>query len=181
MTVSRARRLAVSAVLLLAACSGGSGAGNSGGGTGGDGVPGSDRSFVTDVRRAAEAVERELGAAQEFFEITATPQLTNVFIAIDGGTTAVPYIFVDGELEPPAPAIEGASGQTFTLDSLDFDETAVLGGVVADLPSATIDAFSVEGGSGGFVRYVISARSEQGGVLDIVVAPSGAVVEVIPL
>ena len=137
--------------------------------------------FVADVRLAAEAVEAELGGPQDFFEITATPQLTNIFVATDGGSSAVPYILIDGELQPPAPTIEGVEGQTFTLDDIDFDDETVLSGVAVDLPTATIDAFSVEGGAGGFVRYVISARSAQGGVLDIVVAPSGAVVEVIPL
>ena len=57
----------------------------------------------------------------------------------------------------------------------------MLGGVQSDLPSSTIDAFSVEGGPGGFVRYVVSVRSEQGGVLDIVVTPTGSIVEVDPL
>lgn len=172
------------AVVLLAACGGGDSNGNSSEST--DTAASADEnggqsSFVSDVRLAAEAVEAELGGPQEFFEITATPQLTNVFVAVDSGTSAVPYIFVDGELQPPAPTIEGVEGQTFTSDELDFDQGSVLDGVTADLPTATIDAFSVEGGSGGFVRYVISARSAQGGVLDIVVAPSGAVVEVIPL
>ena len=162
-------------ILALAACSG------SGAGSGTEPAPAVSSSFVADVRLAAAAVEAELGGPQVFFEITATPQLTNIFVAADAGTSAVPYIYVDGELQPAAPAIEGVEGQTFTLDDIDFDEATVLGGIATDLPTATIDAFSVEGGAGGFVRYVISARSAQGGVLDIVVAPSGAVVQVIPL
>jgi hypothetical protein len=163
------RRLLLAASLIaLAACSGGSDQATSGGGD----------SFVSDIAAAAAAVDAALGGPQEFFEITATPQLTNVFVAIDGGTAAVPYIFLDGELQAPAPRIDGAAGQTFTAEAIDFDEATVLDGVENDLPNATIDAFSVEGGPGGFVRYVVSARSEQGGVLDIVVAPSGAVIEV---
>ncbi len=168
------------AALSLIACSGGNSSGENESGESSAAATGSAQ-FVADVRFAAEAVEAELGGPQDFFEITATPQLTNVFVAADGGSSAVPYIFVDGELQPPAPTIEGVEGQTFTFDDIDFDDETVLSGVAADLPTATIDAFSVEGGAGGFVRYVISARSAQGGVLDIVVAPSGAVVEVIPL
>jgi hypothetical protein len=145
------------------------------------GEPAASDSFVGEVRAAATAVETELGGTQEFFEITATPQLTNVFVAIDDATAAIPYAFVDGELEAPAPRIDGVQGQTFRLEDVDFDESAVLSGVETDLASSTIDAFSVEGGPGGFVRYVVSVRSEQGGVLDVVVAPSGAVVEVRPL
>lgn len=155
-------------LIALAACSGG----NSGEASG-DGD-----SFVSNIAAAAAAVDEARGGPQEFFEITATPQLTNVFVAIDDGTAAVPYVYLDGELQEPAPRIDGAAGQTFTADSIDFDEATVLVGVETDLPNATIDALSVEGGPGGFVRYVVSARSAQGGVLDIFVAPSGAVIEV---
>ncbi len=171
----RAAVAGIFAILALTACNGSDAASKS------EPTPAGSASFAADVRSAAEAVETELGGPQFFFEITATPQLTNVFVAADGGASAVPYIFVDGELQPPAPTIEGVEGQTFTLDDVDFDDATVLAGVAADLPTATIDALSVEGGTGGFVRYVISARSAQGGVLDIVVAPSGAVIEVIPL
>ena len=166
--MTRRSLLLAASLIALAACSGGSDQATSGGAD----------SFVSDIAAAAAAVDAALGGPQEFFEITATPQLTNLFVAIDGGTAAVPYIFLDGELQAPAPRIDGAAGQTFTADAIDFDEATVLDGVANDLPNATIDAFSVEGGPGGFVRYVVSARSEQGGVLDIVVAPSGAVIEV---
>jgi hypothetical protein len=170
----------VLAALVLVSCSGGNSSGDSGRSESSAAATGSAL-FVADVRLAAEAVEAELGGPQDFFEITATPQLTNIFVATDDGNSAVPYVYVDGELQSPAPTIEGVDGQTFTLDAVDFDEATVLTGVANDVPTATIDAFSVEGGAGGFARYVISARSAQGGVLDIVVAPSGAVVEVILL
>lgn len=138
-------------------------------------------SFLADIRTAVDAVESELGGEQEFFEITATPQLTNIFVAVDGATAAVPYVYLDGALQPPAPRIEGAAGQTFAASAIDFDESTVLSGVRTDLPTSTIDAFSIEGGPGGFVRYIVSARSEQGGVLDVVVAAGGAIIEVNPL
>jgi hypothetical protein len=137
--------------------------------------------FVADVRSAVEAVEREMGAGQDYFEVTATPQLTNVFVAIDDATAAVPYLFVDGELQPPAPTLTGASGFTFTADAIDFDEDSILDAVAGELPDASIESLSVEGGEGGTVRYVVSVRSEVGGMLDVTVGPDGSVLAVDPL
>jgi hypothetical protein len=163
-------RTVVVAILLVTA--------SSGCGGGGDGDGGS---FVADIRPAIEAVETELGTGQEFFEVTATPQLVNLFVAIEEATEAVPYVYLDGELQPPAPALTGASGFTFTADDVDFDEATILDAVAAELPDSTIEALSIEGGEGGVVRYVISTLSAEGGRLDVTVGPDGAVLEVDPV
>lgn len=143
-------------------------------GTGGD-------SFVADIRPAIDAVEAELGAGQQFFEVTANELVTNLFVAVDDATAAVPYVYLDGELQPPAPTLTGASGFTFGADAVDFDEDTVLDAVREELPDSTIEAFSIEGGDGGVVRYVVSTLSPEGGRLDVTVAADGIVLAVDPL
>ncbi len=138
-------------------------------------------SFVADIRPAIEAVEAELGAGQEFFEVTANELVTNLFVAVDDATAAVPYVFLDGELQPPAPKLTGASGFTFGADAVDFDEDTILDAVGEELPESTIEALSIEGGEGGVVRYVVSTLSPEGGRLDVTVAPDGTVLAVDPL
>lgn len=166
--------------VLLAACATLSPACSDDGGGAPDGG-GATPGFVEDVRAAVDAVEAQRGGPQEFFEVTATPQVTNVFVAVDGGTSAVAYAYLDGTLQPPAPPVAGASGRTFAAEAIDFDEERVLATIADELPDATVDALSVEGGPGGSVRYVAAVRSAAGGVLDVVVAADGAILSVEPL
>lgn len=137
--------------------------------------------FIGDIRRAADAVEDEFGGPQEFFEITASSTLTNIFVAVDDATAAIPYVYRDGVLEAPGPRLDGASGHTFASEAIAFDEDAVLTQIADQLPDVTIDSLSVEGGPGRSVRYVVSARSLQGGVLDVVVGERGSILSVDPV
>ena len=148
-------------------------------GCGGDDGVQPDTAFVADISAAVEAVEAERGPGQEYFEVTAGPQFTNVFVAVEDATAAIPYVYRDGQLEPPAPTLSGASGFTFTAEAADVDD-AILATVLDELPEATIEAVSIEGGDGGAVRYVVTARSPEGGVLEVTVARDGAVLAVDP-
>ena len=86
-----------------------------------------------------------------------------------------------GELQPPAPALAVESGFTFSADAVAFDADTVLADVADELPDSSIEGFAIEGGDGGIVRYLVSTRSPQGGVLAVTVAPDGAILEVDPL
>jgi hypothetical protein len=122
---------------------------------------------------AVSALEEQLGAPQQYFEINATPQLVNLFVALNDGKVAQPWVYLDGELS----STEGrdANGFTFARTALDFDPGTVLSRVETELPQSEPDAFIVEAGEGGIVRYSVTVRSPQGGQLVVVVGPDGAV------
>ncbi|MEP1125830.1 MAG: hypothetical protein ABJH68_18270 [Ilumatobacter sp.] len=136
--------------------------------------------FVTAVREAMAAVEDELGGPQRYFEVTSNAQFTNVFVAVDDATATVAYAYVDGELQPPAPKQDGASGNTFAATDVDFVDDRILSGATADLSDSEIDAISVYGDGVG-ATYVLAASSSAGGFLDIVVGPDGTVFSVDPV
>lgn len=150
-------------------------------GSSGDDKTSSGDGFVSTIAPAIAAVEAELGAGQQYFEVTASEQVTNIFVAIDDGTAAIPYVYLDGELQPPAPTLTGASGFTFAAAAVDFDVDTILGGVGEEIPDSTIETLSVEGGEGGIVRYVVSTMSAQGGMLDVTVDAAGAILAVDPV
>jgi hypothetical protein len=131
--------------------------------------------LVAEVVPALEAVEAELGGPQDYYEVNATPQLVNVFVATDGGSTATAYVYIDRQLQPPAPPRDGAGGETFRAEDLDFDPGVILGGIADELGDPTISQFVVVGGPGGAVQYSAFVTSDQGGVLDVLLGPDGAV------
>lgn len=137
--------------------------------------------WVGGIDEAVAAVEAELGEGQAYFEVTATPRFTNVFVAVEDGSAVVPYLYADGRLDAPGPRADVEQGFTFTADAIAFDPDAVLVRVTEELADSTIESLSVEGGQDGTVRYVVRVRSDAGGSLDVVVGPDGAVLSVIPL
>ena len=135
--------------------------------------------LVDMVAPALAAVEAERGGPQRYFEVNATPQLVNVFVAVDDATATVPYVYLDGELGPAAPS-RPAEGATFSADAVAFDPATVLDQVTEDLPDSDIAVFSVVGGPGGAVQYGAVVRSAEGGTLDVTVDADGGVLSVEP-
>lgn len=167
-----ARWLAVGA-LVLTACSGG-------GGSASTAAPSTTVSVVAPaaprvdlIDDAVDALETELGSPQQYFEINATSNLINLIVALNDGTLAQPWVYLDGELTSTEGA--AATGFSFSADALDFDPDTVLDRLRAELPESSADLFFVEAGEGGIVRYSVAVTSRQGGQLIVVVGPDGAV------
>ena len=115
------------------------------------------RPVVDQIVPAIAAVEDELGGPQQFFEINATPQVVNLFVATDGGTMVTPYVYVGGEVASPAEPTT-AEGATFVADAVTFDAATILDGVTDELPDSDVARLSIVGGPGGAVRYGATVR-----------------------
>ena len=106
------------------------------------------------------ALETQLGAKQQFFEINATSSLVNLIVALNDGKVAQPWVYLDGELS----STEGApaTGSTFDSSALDFDPDKVLSQIETKLPQSTIDLFFIEGGKDGTVQYTRGGHLQPG-------------------
>jgi hypothetical protein len=167
-------RYLIVATLLLTACSGGgSSSSTEAPSTSTTVAPAGTFPLVDEIDDAVTALETQLGAKQQFFEINATSSLVNLIVALNDGKVAQPWVYLGGQLS----STEGAPATGFTFDSsaLDFDPDTVLSQVQAELPESTLDLFFIEAGQGGTVRYSVAVTSSQGGQLIAVVGPDGAV------
>jgi hypothetical protein len=125
------------------------------------------------IRPAIAALEAQLGSPQDYFEVNATARLVNLWVALNDGTQAQPWTYVDGELTS-RPA-EPAQGHTFTAEAVTFDEDTLFEPMHAQLPDSAIELLVIEGGAGGAVRYTVVAGSTGEGRLLVTVGPDGSV------
>lgn len=152
-----------------------------------EGTGGSDASVPVDnplpivdqIPAAIAALEAETGGPVEYFEINATVQLVNLFVALNDGAVAQPWLFVGGELT----SAEGqaASGGTFAGADVAFDPETIFDPLLAEVPGIRIESFYVHGDGEGNLLYGVLATSERGGGLDIVLAADGSVLSVDPV
>ncbi len=134
---------------------------------------------VATIPTAIDALEAKLGGPQQFFEVNATARVVNLFVALNDGAIAQPWVYVDGELT----STEGqaASGGTFGKADLDFDPDTVLSTIREQIPQAILESFYVNGDGKGNVQYGVLTSALCGGGLDILVGPDGAVKSVDPV
>ncbi len=134
---------------------------------------------VANIATAIGALEAKLGGPQQYFEVNATARIVNLFVALNDGKVAQPWVWVDGELTSKDG--QAASGGTFVAADLDFDPDTVLSQVRAKVPDATLESFYVNGNGQGGTLYGVLASAQCGGGLDVVVGPDGAVKSVEPV
>lgn len=138
------------------------------------------------VDDAVAALVAERGGDVALYEVNASPDLVNLFVATtaeDGSTTATAYVFTpeDGLGDPADP--QQASGPTFTPDQIAFDAATVLDGVLAELHESIPRLFAVNGARGpdgpaDAVEYRIVLQSPAGGTLSVMVEPDGGIIGV---
>jgi hypothetical protein len=135
--------------------------------------------IIDQIDAAVAALEAQLGGPQEYFEINATARLVNLFVALNDGAVAQPWLYLAGSLT----SAEGqpASGGTFAAASLTFDPAVVLSKVQLELPDLTIESFYIHGDGQGSVLYGVLATSSKGGGLDVVLGADGTVKSVDPV
>jgi hypothetical protein len=127
------------------------------------------------VDDAVAAVEAELGGPQQYFEINATPDLVNLYVADDAAARATSYIYrPDGTLDPPV-GPGAAEGETFGADAIDVDEGSVLDDVLAELSESVPLAFAITGTAAGAVQYQVILQSLRGGRLAVYVGGDGTI------
>lgn len=149
-------------------------------GSSGTSLDGADELPILDqIPVAVAALEQQLGGPQDYFEINATARLVNLFVALNGGTVAQAWLYLDGTLTSEEG--QAASGGTFRAASADFDPDLVLSRVLTDVPDITIESFYIHGDGQGNVLYGVLATSAKGGGLDIVLGADGAVKSVDPV
>lgn len=176
-TWGRGLLVGVLAAVLVVAC-GGSG-------------DGSTPPLRVDLIDEALAAVTDTGADElGYFEVNATTDLVNLFVATDldgvpnpdGRPDAVvKYVYLaDGGLQEPLEPV-GATGPVFRVDEVDFDADDVLSTVVDELPDSTPVMFVITSAGStevesDRVEYRVTMLSDRGGELSVVVTDSGEIV-----
>jgi hypothetical protein len=127
---------------------------------------------------AVAAVTKTLGDAPAFFEINATPDLVNLFVADTKGN-AINFVYDDNGLADET-TVAPADGISFRLDSYVFNED-IYSAVEQELPDSILRAFSVTAQTPetqsleGDEIYRVVIQSERGGQFAVLVNAQGKI------
>ena len=138
-----------------------------------------DLPAVGSVQQAMADLEGQLGAPQQYFEVNATARLVNLWVALNDGALAQPWVWVDGELSSEDG--QAAGGGTFTAADVEFDPATILDPVRAEVPDVILETFYIHGDGEGNVQYSLLSSAQCGGGLDVVIGADGSVKSVDPV
>jgi len=142
------------------------------------------------IEVALDAVEEVAGPNLNLFEVNATTELVNIFVATDldgvpnddGLLDAVQrFVFTEKDGLEIDPELVGANGPTFQRSVLDYDPTTILVKVLSELPNSTPQMFVITAAGTaeaptGTVQYRLLMLSTQGGQMSVVLTNAGEIV-----
>ncbi len=124
---------------------------------------------------AISAVEQHYGSPQQYFEISATIDDVSLIVAVDGATAAEQGgLAADGAFTIPEP-VGPASGSTFSADAVGFDPDRIFDQLRDELGDPVIIDFAIQGTPTGSVVYDATVASDAGGVLLVLLGPTGQI------
>lgn len=134
---------------------------------------------VDDIPAAIAAVEAATDSVV-FREVNADIEVVRMFVATDGDSAVVGYLWAEGELLGPAPPQSVDPGPVFAGDAIDFDAESVFSAILDELDAPTIERFVITAAGDGALRYEVFVRSARGGLLAVQVSGDGSVLGVVP-
>jgi hypothetical protein len=143
------------------------------GGCGGeDGTP---EPLVGLIDDAIEATERHYGAPQKYFEISANLERVSIIVAVDGATAAEQGAYEPGGGFTIPEPVGPADGATFAATAVAFDPDRIFDGLRSELDDPVIVDFAIQGDGNGGAIYDASVASDAGGVLLVLLGPTGEI------
>ena len=127
------------------------------------------------------AVEAERGGPQRYTEINVQTDLVNLFVALDDGTELAYVYRADGLDVPTEPQAQPEGAEPFALDDVPLDVVATYDDVLAaEVPDSALVALTLAPRPESGLVWTATLLSTQGGVLDVLISPNGAILGAAP-
>lgn len=131
--------------------------------------------MVDRIDDAIAAVESHYETPQDYYEISATERVVSLIVAVgDGEAAEQAFWSPEDALVEPVP-VEPVDRPTFRSGDLDFRPDRMLSQIREELPRSEIVDFAITGAADGVVVYDARLRSEQGGVLLVLLDGDGRI------
>lgn len=133
------------------------------------------------VAPAVAAVESALGGPQQYTEINVQSDLVNLFVAHDDGTESA-YVYTAGRLDPPpAPTPQEEGAVPFSVAGVDLSTVSSFDDTLATaLPHSQLVRLALRSEAATGLAWAAALRSSGGGILEVLLSPSGAILGALP-